>query len=132
MINEKLIPSTIAKKSDVDKARFLNNGTIIYENTDGTNSDINFDVEISKYKYFEICFRHQKIFSEKIIPNGRNFTIRSICWATTQIIQDAFLNYKIENNKFLFIDCGYINYSDNSTRNTGDTTPIFIEKIIAY
>lgn len=134
MINEKLIPESIARNADVDKKikDAMNNGTIIFENNNGVNNDIKFTVDISKYKYFEIYFKHQEYSSVIIVPNLRSFTIRSICWATSAIMQDAFLSYKIEKNKFSVIGYGYINFTNNTVQNVGPSSSISVSKVVAY
>lgn len=107
------------------------NGTKIYE-SDGTSETITFSENILQYKFFEVFYWHQSINCVQLVPNSESFTIHSVCWATSEIIQDAFLNYEIGSNNFSLVGHGYVNYSNNSVRNVGTSSPIKIYKIIAH
>lgn len=133
MINEKLIPSTIARKSYVDEQMGkLNKETIIYENKNGTSDTITFEKDISSIDFFKITYSHQGLEVSIFVPNGNGFTINSICKATETIVQQAFVNYKIENNKFIVEDGAYINFENNAVKNMGFVSQIGITKVTSY
>ena len=106
-------------------------GKVLYEG-DETNGNITLNDDVSNYNYFEIYFRHQKCNLVMRVSNPSEFSISSICWATSEIIQHAFSYYETNKNIISVINCGYINYSNNAVRNIGTTSPLNIYKVVGY
>ncbi len=121
-------------KKIIDKA---NKGTVLYENTTGSNTTITLNDSLSNYDYIEIEFYQSSgIFNTVRIKNNEKTNLSYILNGVVDernYIQIGFNIIEVINNKINFLKGGYVNFYSNAYRNANFTNEtIYIKRVVGY
>lgn len=128
--NENLDPININYEKRLQKLE----ETILYNDSNGSNTTIQLLDDVNNYKYIEIFYRNDSYFfnSVKIIKGSLHIsliTFYTVDWGTQINISDCL----VENNKIILQNGRYINCQiTNGSLQYGTQTTIRIIKVIGY
>ena len=126
---------TSATNSDINvySCNFTS-GTVLYQNSSGSNAQITLNDSITNYKRFDVyCSKGPATSSIcSFWQTSGHFTINANCWSGAAFLQVVYQEYEITNATTLTpTNGGYVNYSDG-TVTQGAENFLKIYKIIGY